>query len=226
MPNRYIREGAITSRSVNALSWQAEVFWRRVLNLADDFGRYYGDPQILRSYVFPLQTSKVSEADVARLLIECEQSGVIILYAVGGSRYLFLNKWHERIRAKKSKFPGPPAEGKCAQVRADAYVYDNVYESGSDSESESEWTRALSAGIPSVEQVIECGRMQSAIPEDYCRHYHAVCTERHRWIVSNGRLIDWPREIVRWWAKDRTTWKPHGAATNREIKENLQVKLL
>ncbi len=39
MPNRIIREGILTSEAVNSLSWEAEVFFRRLLSVVDDFGR-------------------------------------------------------------------------------------------------------------------------------------------------------------------------------------------
>ena len=59
MPNRYIREAAIESEGVNALSWQGEVFFRRLLNRVDDFGRFTASLALLRANIFPLQLDKV-----------------------------------------------------------------------------------------------------------------------------------------------------------------------
>lgn len=62
------------------------------------------------------------------------------------------------------------------------------------------------AHIPTVAEVIAFGNGPSGIPEAYCRHYHAKCEEQHRWI-KNGRLIDWKKELPRWWAADRATFR-------------------
>lgn len=119
MPNRYVREGAIESPRVNSLGPQAEVFWRRLLNRADDFGRYTASPELLRAALFPLQLDRIKAEDVEAMLAECEAARLVSTYATGdGKRYLALHKW-EQGRAKKSRFPEPPADI-CERLRADA----------------------------------------------------------------------------------------------------------
>jgi hypothetical protein len=111
MPTRLIREGIITSKPVAALvndaSWFGEVFYRRLHQLVDDFGRYTADPALLRVYMFPLHIDKVREADCTRLLVACEKAGLIRLYAVDGKRYLEVLKFDQRMRAQRSKYPAP-----------------------------------------------------------------------------------------------------------------------
>lgn len=119
MPNRYTRESAIESEPVNSLSWQGEVFWRRLINRVDDFGRISADPRILRARIFPLQLNKVTERDVARLLVENEEAGLLFTYKVDGKFYLVMNKW-EQGRAKVSAYPPPPPE---VCERMQTYVY-------------------------------------------------------------------------------------------------------
>lgn len=120
MPNRYIREDAIESESVNALTWRGEVFFRRLLNRADDFGRYPAEPKFLRPKIFPLQLDKVSEMDIESLLSECEAVGLLFVYvSLDGKRYLVLNKW-EKGRAHKSKFPEPPKDV-CERMKTFVY---------------------------------------------------------------------------------------------------------
>ena len=119
MPNRYVRESAIESESVNALSWQAEVFWRRILNRADDFGRLTANTALLRASIFPLQLNRVSEADVQRLLSECEFAGLLFIYSSSGKQFIILNKW-EKGRAKESKYPPPDGD---TIKRMQTYVY-------------------------------------------------------------------------------------------------------
>ena len=119
MPNRYIRESAIESEAVNALSWQAEVFWRRLLNRADDFGRFTANAALLRASIFPLQLDRVTEADVQRLLAECEAAGLLFIYSSSCKQFIILNKW-EKGRAKESKYPPPDDD---TIKRMQTYVY-------------------------------------------------------------------------------------------------------
>ena len=148
MPNRILREGILDSESVCSLSFQAEVFYRRLMSVVDDFGRFDGRVGVLRSRLYPLQIDKVREADITRWIAECETAGVIALYAVGAKPYILFRKC-DPPRANASKFPSPPAGtgsqppahvDPCAQPQADAdmcaqprpYSYSVPY---SDSES-------------------------------------------------------------------------------------------
>lgn len=57
------------------------------------------------------------------------------------------------------------------------------------------------------------GQMR-AVPEAYCRHYHEQKTIKRTWLNGYGVLIDWPKEMVKWWNSDRHKWvggKPPGA---------------
>lgn len=109
MPNRYIRASAIESESINALNWRAEVFYRRLLNRADDFGRYTASPQLLRASLFPLQLDRITDADIVDLLTECESVGLIFRYDASGKPLLVINKW-EQGRAKASEYAPPPKD--------------------------------------------------------------------------------------------------------------------
>lgn len=118
MPNRIVREAILTSGKVDQLDNAAEVFYRRLLNVVDDYGRYDARPAVLRSACFPLRADKVREADCSRWLAICEKAGLIVLYEVGGKPYLVLLNLGEP-RAKTSRFPDPPDDA-CAHVNADA----------------------------------------------------------------------------------------------------------
>ncbi len=134
MPNRYIRESAIESDAVNSLSWQGEVFYRRLLNRVDDFGRFTANPALLRASVFPLQLDKVREIDLSRLLAECEKAGLLYVYATDSKATLIVNKW-EQGRAKESKHPSPPADV-CERMKTYVYMrkHPPTYVSDSDSD--------------------------------------------------------------------------------------------
>jgi hypothetical protein len=108
MPNRYIREGINSSRAVASLDAGAEVFYRRMLLVIDDFGRYEVDYLLIRSAAYPVHPD-ITETDIARWLAACHQAGLIAFYEVCGRRYIAFAKT-EPPRARKSKYPDPPWE--------------------------------------------------------------------------------------------------------------------
>jgi hypothetical protein len=108
MPNRILRPW-LDSEAVNSLDNAAEVFFVRLIMAADDFGRFYGSPQILRAYLYPLKDVRVS--DISRLIAACVKAGLIVDYEVAGKRYVQINKFGQRMRTMKSKFPPPKNDG-------------------------------------------------------------------------------------------------------------------
>lgn len=116
MPNRILREGILTSERIAKLSWPAEVFYRRLMSVVDDFGRYYANATLLRAACFPLQLEKVSDADIAKWTRETEEAALVSVYpAEDGKRYLQLRDFRQQVRAKASKFPQPPADAEQLQ---------------------------------------------------------------------------------------------------------------
>ncbi len=135
MPNRYVREAAIQSERVNSVGWQAEVFWRRLLNRVDDFGRCKATPALLRASIFPLQLDRVRDSDISRLLAECEKSGLLYVYVVAEKPYLVLNQW-EKGRAASSAHPPPPDEV-CERMQTFVYNRKHPPANAPDSDSDS-----------------------------------------------------------------------------------------
>lgn len=90
MPTRLIRDAILTSGRVAALSWEEEVFYRRLMSVADDYGLYDARPPILRSALYPLQLDKMSECNIQRCLSACEAAGLILLYSHAGKPYLMI----------------------------------------------------------------------------------------------------------------------------------------
>ena len=107
MPNRVVREGILSSHRVCALGWGAEVFYRRLLNVVDDFGRYYAEPVLLRSACYPLQIDKVRDADVLSWLSDAHAAKLLNIYEIEGKKFLQVIDFRQQIRAQKSKFPAP-----------------------------------------------------------------------------------------------------------------------
>ncbi|MDP1707637.1 MAG: hypothetical protein Q8L89_00965 [Gammaproteobacteria bacterium] len=109
MPNRILREGILASERVAMLSWAEEVFYRRIMSVVDDFGRYHANPKLLRAACYPLLIDKVSDADTGKWLTSCVTAALVSVYlAPDGKRYLQLLDFRQQTRAEKSKYPPPP----------------------------------------------------------------------------------------------------------------------
>lgn len=110
MPKRMLSEGIKRSAQIDQLSWFEEVVFYRLIVTADDYGRVDGRSILLRNDLFPTKenvTKKAVEDAVSRLA----SVGLLCRYTVSGTPYLFFPTWekHQRLRAKKSKLPAPPA---------------------------------------------------------------------------------------------------------------------
>ena len=110
MPNRIIRDGILRSEKVNSLEPLAELFYRRLMSVVDDYGRTEAHPTLLRSSCYPLLIDKVDEPTVKNHLKECQKVGLIQLYTVDGKHFIQLVNFNQQVRAKVSKFPQPPAD--------------------------------------------------------------------------------------------------------------------
>jgi hypothetical protein len=101
-----IRDGILTSERVNELSERAELFYRRLMSVVDDYGRYTANPTLLRSACYPLKVDSVKEDSIKKHLAEAAGAGLIVLYTVGGKEFLEIQDFGQRIQSK-SKFPAP-----------------------------------------------------------------------------------------------------------------------
>lgn len=134
MPNRIIREGWLESDRVDALDAPAERFFLRLCLRADDFGRFHGNPTLLKSSLFPLKDD-VRSADIPRWIAACEKAGLIRCYEVASKRYVEVVRFGQRMRAETSKFPSVE-DGCLSDV---SHVSDGrMASSGSDSKTDSE----------------------------------------------------------------------------------------
>jgi hypothetical protein len=108
MANRVIRDGILDSERVNKLSWPAEIFYRRLMSIVDDFGRGDGRIQILRSKLYPLKLEEVSEKNLTDWLNECVKAELISTYVVEKKPYLEIVDFKQTVRIKKQKYPANP----------------------------------------------------------------------------------------------------------------------
>lgn len=106
MPNRILREGILTSERFESLGWAEEVFYRRLMSVVDDFGRYYAKPALIRASCYPLLLNKVSDSDIEKWLTNCVNAALVRVYpALDGKRYLELLDFRQQVRATASKYP-------------------------------------------------------------------------------------------------------------------------
>lgn len=117
MPNRIVREGILDSDAVNKLTWAAEVFYRRLMSVVDDFGRYDARPEMLRAKLYPMRLDKVSLPDIVKWLADCVEAGLVRCYEVLSKPYLEIINFGQQLRQKRSKYPEP--ESDCKQMISD-----------------------------------------------------------------------------------------------------------
>ena len=164
MPNRIVRDAILSSERVASLGWPEEEFYRRLMSIVDDFGRYEANPQLLRSRCYPLQTDNVRAADISRWMAACQKAGLILGYEVAGKQYLEVLNFGQQQRSA-SKYPPPPAvDINCYQAPADAHLGVSVSEGVSEGGGE---TRKR-ASPPVIE----------GIPEDLLSDYMVVRTAK------------------------------------------------
>lgn len=198
MPDRIIKESACMSETLNQLSDFEERFWWRLTVNCDDYGRFDARPAILKSRLFPLMGGKTHK-DMQKALTALASVGLVKLYEVDGRPFLQVVKWekHQRIRAKRSKFPEPAVN--CCQAPSNVPVIQSnpnpnpiQCESGADKLP----TRTRFTP-PTVDEVkaycLECN-YTAVDPERFVNFYQSK-----GWKVGKETMKDW-KAAVRYWA--------------------------
>ncbi|MBF0260264.1 MAG: hypothetical protein HQL97_00330 [Magnetococcales bacterium] len=120
MPSRIIHDKCRKSRTLNALSAEAERLFWRLTTAADDYGRFDADPRVLLGECFPYKIEIFKSAQVEKWRDELTVAGdpdeepLVRLYSLKGRIYGCFVKWtdYQRDRSKeknppKPKFPAP-----------------------------------------------------------------------------------------------------------------------
>lgn len=109
MPNRIVRDGILFSVAISKLTPHAELLYRKLMSVVDDYGRFYAAPTaILISSCYPLQVGSVTSEEIECWLRELEQNDLLEIYTVEGKATLEIRKFNQRRRANTSKFPTNP----------------------------------------------------------------------------------------------------------------------
>lgn len=197
MPTRLFREGIVDSPRVNALSWGAECFYKRLLNKAEDFGRYIADPVLLRSYLYGRKIDKhgnpaVTLEDIRGWLAECTsrdglrpgESPLLTVYTVDGQDYIHIDKYGQQIRAKNARYPEPPAHALHVQTDAKHVKTDAKHVcTKTDSESNAK-TEAEAGTLPAFPDFLEPADPGPSKPGE---------AERTRWFENEFWPIVWAK---------------------------------
>jgi hypothetical protein len=109
VPSRIVREGILDSERVDRLSEPAENFYRRLMSVVDDYGRYEADAVLLRAKCYPRRAHILTVPDIEQRLRETLESGLVVVYRNGRKQYLQVVDFGQRVRSE-SKFPAPPPE--------------------------------------------------------------------------------------------------------------------
>lgn len=110
MPTRLLRDFTDSFR-LERVSAEGERLFVRLIQKADDFGRFHADPRLVRSACFPL-VAGVTEKDVSRWLDEIIRAGLLLRYEVQGRPYLAVVEFRQRLRQMEGKFPAPDGQPK------------------------------------------------------------------------------------------------------------------
>ena len=108
MPSRILSQNINVSNSISKLTPLEEVVFLHLLVTCDDYGRFHGDPDIVKGNLFPKRKAITSE-QIEKALQKLEAEEMIRRYESGGMTYLELTSWlkFQTPRAKSSKYPGP-----------------------------------------------------------------------------------------------------------------------
>lgn len=147
MPTRMLREGILDSEAVNSLSMGAEVFYRRLMSVVDDYGRFHARTSVLRSRLYPTKVDSISEADVGTWLGECEKAGLVTVYVVDGKPYVVFHRLG-KARSQESKYPPPPPQS--ASVYSGLPMNTGAPYSDSYSTSDAGTTTGSAGGAPAA----------------------------------------------------------------------------
>jgi hypothetical protein len=106
MPNRIIRSDLLTSERYWSVTTEARQLYMHLLLVADDFGLYTASNYAIRATCYGLE--KPSSEKVERWLSELSDAGLCLVYECKSNRFVFLPRFRQLVRNKRSKYPIAP----------------------------------------------------------------------------------------------------------------------
>lgn len=207
MANRVLRDWTC-SETIDQLSEFAELFFTRLIMKADDFGRFYGSPKILKSQLYPLKDYNLKQVEKWRN--EVVRSGVIILYVVDGKEYLEIKDFNQRLRIMKSKFPEPLTDD--GQMTVNCLTDDGLKRRETETEVETETedekkSKKSKKEIPTLDQFLNYVLTIPEFAPKFESLKYSIQSKYEQWI-ENGWKDGHGNEIKQWKTKLKNTL-PH-----------------
>jgi hypothetical protein len=224
MPNRNIRESIRTSRTIDALSDGAEAMFYRLTTVADDYGRFQAESEVLLSACYPLRIKRLRLSVISSRLSEMVSAGLVRLYRYpdqDGRIYGYFPTFQEHqgpARAKRSKYPDPPPANICSQMRANVPVLSDLGsrstttdpphppQGGTPAKTAGEGPAAFEAfwqeyPKPRRKGKFEARRAWTALrptPETVARIMRSLSAWKASadWLKENGKFIPWPQKFL------------------------------
>jgi hypothetical protein len=213
MPNRILRDWT-DSAAVNSLSDEAEKFFTRLIQKADDFGRYHGSAKMLRPMLYPLQLDRVREAHIDRSIAECVKASLVRLYEADNKLVIEINKFGQSVRAMKSKFPDPPDKNamqlhsKCdasAPVGVFGDVFGDEVAGGGGPPPAASGAPAPAPELSSEDEAV-AQAMTAGVPDDFVRYVHQDWSSRAG-KDAGGVPVNFLPYVTKRWTREQIEWK-------------------
>lgn len=105
--DRMVYAGIQNSKKMARLSWFQRDFFRGLLHVADDYGRFEADVEMLRTVLYVRQLSKVTMRDVQDALLRCAAAevGLVKLYTVEGRGYGKVVNFRQTLQKRRALYP-------------------------------------------------------------------------------------------------------------------------
>lgn len=98
---RMIHDDICEDRKLNTVSEGAEVLFYRLLSKTDDFGRFYGDPSLLKGQVFPRRHELTVQVIASRLVELVEVELILVFEAEDGELIVQFKNFEKRQAFRK-----------------------------------------------------------------------------------------------------------------------------
>ena len=111
MANRIIRSGFLDSEKINSLKESDQLFFVRLMLVADDYGHLDARTTFLRSHCYPVMN--VTTEKVSRMLENLLSAALITKYSFEGKDYIEIVNFGQRLRTMRYKYPCPQSAAAC-----------------------------------------------------------------------------------------------------------------
>lgn len=110
---RMIHGDIAEDKKINSVSEGAETMFFRLLAKTDDFGRYFGDPALLKGKIYP-RRDELTVQDIEARLAELVDAKLLIFYEADDDLFIQFRGFEKRQSfrkdvKRKSRFPEPPS---------------------------------------------------------------------------------------------------------------------